>query len=58
MTSFFFTFFDSSVGHVVFGETDPPAVRRVERVVLNALSKLNAALPPKFDIEQRFAGNA
>src|SRR5438309_3108857 len=31
---------------------------QVERFVLNALLNVDAALSPKFDIEQRFAGNA
>src|SRR6266478_2893483 len=58
MTSFFFTFFlGSSVGHIVFGETDPLQREGGTRCP-QAVGRANAALPPKFDIEQGFAGNA
>ena len=55
-----FIFFYGRVFHIVFGEPDPLFGKRakVERVVLNALVKVDAALLPKFEIEQRFAGNA
>jgi hypothetical protein len=40
-----FIFFYGRVGHIVFGETDPLFAKRakVERVVLNALVKVDAA---------------
>jgi hypothetical protein len=41
---------------IVLGQADPPlagGTRCPQRV-----GKVNAAVPPKFDIEQRFAGNA
>jgi hypothetical protein len=67
MTSFFFTFFftvllvtSSSAASAEAtgrqGEADPPlagGTRCPQRV-----GKANAALPPKLDIEQGFAGNA
>jgi hypothetical protein len=38
MTSFFYFFLGTGVGHIVFGEADPPLNAKVERVVLNALA--------------------
>jgi hypothetical protein len=66
MTSFFLLFFTvllvtsssaaSAEATARRGEADPPlagGTRCPQRV-----GKVNAALPPKFDFEQRFAGNA
>jgi len=53
MTSFFFTFFlGSNLGRI------RSAFRAGGTRCPQRVGKANAALPPKFDVEQRFAGNA